>query len=300
MRHVILEGPDGAGKTTLAQKLIKKHGFLYHHEGPPPEGSGSLLHYYAERLLDAKEPTVFDRFHLGEMVYGPLLRGASRISGEEAVLMNRLIAGTGTVVLGCLPPFGVCLRNNRAKEEMIKDERVLAEAYKQWLSILHYGAGLLLVNGHIYDYESQEYFLQATEACDDAVIGSPHAKFLFVGEKPNGALDLPFFTAERSSQYLNHRLAAAGFAERDCAFTNAHHPDGMSRNLAKAVLGFHRPIVVVALGKAAEEAVKDQRLKHISRVTSVQQLPHPSFWKRFHATEETKYEAMLQEIYAAS
>ncbi len=37
-RVVILEGPDGSGKTTLAKELVKS-GFTYKHMGVPDEGT---------------------------------------------------------------------------------------------------------------------------------------------------------------------------------------------------------------------------------------------------------------------
>jgi hypothetical protein len=300
VRHVILEGPDGAGKTQLAQLLCKVHGFSYHHEGPPPAGVESLLHYYANILHSAQKPTVFDRFHLGEMVYGPILRGQQRLTGAESLLMNRLLHGTGSVVIGCLPEFGTCLRNNRNKEELIKDERILFEAYQSWFRLMHTAGGSLLVNGFIYDYTAGVPIqLPATFELDKDAIGRPGAKFLFVGEQPNGELDLPFFsTNHRSSGYLNEALKLAGFEERQLAFTNARKLDGTPRNLARVVLGFRKRITVVALGKVAETTLKDQDVQHMGVVDSIKSLPHPAFWKRFHASKQQDYIDMLREVRA--
>jgi hypothetical protein len=80
---IILEGPDGGGKTTLANELVKR-GFHYRHEGPPPEGV-DLIAYYLKILNDSIESpqdTVHDRLWLGEMVYGPIFRGVDRLGKE--------------------------------------------------------------------------------------------------------------------------------------------------------------------------------------------------------------------------
>ena len=39
---VVLEGPDGGGKTALANELVR-HGYTYHHEGPPPKNVDPLV-----------------------------------------------------------------------------------------------------------------------------------------------------------------------------------------------------------------------------------------------------------------
>ena len=76
--HLVIEGPDGAGKTTLAQALCAS-GYAYRHEGPPPP-TVPALRYYAGILARLEQPTLLDRFHLGELVYGPIVRESRRSS----------------------------------------------------------------------------------------------------------------------------------------------------------------------------------------------------------------------------
>jgi len=89
---VVLEGPDFAGKSTLAAQLVK----LY--DGPatvvsngPPPAEGSVLAFYEAQIADAgARPglTVFDRLHVGELIYGPIYRGESRITDAERLQMD--------------------------------------------------------------------------------------------------------------------------------------------------------------------------------------------------------------------
>ena len=62
---IIIEGPDGSGKTTLAHALATRCGLLYRHMGPPEPGMDHV-EWYLERV----GPYVWDRFHLGEETYG--------------------------------------------------------------------------------------------------------------------------------------------------------------------------------------------------------------------------------------
>jgi uracil-DNA glycosylase len=292
--HVIIEGPDGAGKTTLARRLCDAYGYEYHHEGPPPEDA---LHHYARLLTSAPKPTVFDRFHLGELVYGPLLRGQNRLGPGGITLMHRLIRALGINVVLCLPTWETCLDNNRRKSEMIKDDATLHEAYERWIRVFISHN----VNLQRYDYTRPEdgLVLRKLSACPPGVVGNPEARYLFIGEQPNGTLDLPFFSTHNSSLFLNDALRQAGFREKDVAFTNARNARGETRNLVDLAALMPNVGVVIALGKVAtvewsRQAWETGEAEEPTWIFA--SVPHPQFWKRFHAREPEQYVARLHAV----
>ena len=65
---IVIEGPDGVGKTTAARELCRMNGLAYHHLGPPGRDFDHVGFYLA-----AIDPAaLWDRFHLGEEAYGHL------------------------------------------------------------------------------------------------------------------------------------------------------------------------------------------------------------------------------------
>lgn len=155
--HIILEGPDGSGKTTLARSL-EALGYDYQHQGPPPSGTEAFVHY-TKLLCSASKPTVFDRFHLGELVYGPLLRGKSGLHPSDVLRITSLIQEMQVAIVFCYPPWAVCLENTRRKEELIKDNMVMNMAYKLWGEIIkHYPT-----NVQHYDYTQDRFHLARWE-----------------------------------------------------------------------------------------------------------------------------------------
>ena len=75
MTNIVLEGPDNAGKSTLAAALIKavpKH--QYYHPGGAPDSLEAEEKFVGAQLLLAtsKSPIVFDRLTpISQMVYNP-------------------------------------------------------------------------------------------------------------------------------------------------------------------------------------------------------------------------------------
>lgn len=306
---IILEGADGTGKTTLARLLETKYGFRYHHEGPPPKGV-DLLRYYAHIFYTAckeTQPVVFDRLHVGEAVYGPILRG-SIYGMAEIKLMNRLILAAGANVTWCNVDIGVAYINwkNRLQSELFKDEKLFVQVYEKYVQLFK---DPLLDYAGLFNYTqiSAELAAEAldtlvkefvTKALPVGVIGHPNARFLFVGDIANQeVLDLPFFDLGNSSLYINNALEAAGYKENEIALCNARTLDGrVWDGIEEAASRFP---CVVALGTQAESV-----LWRLNLGTALKAIPHPAYWKRFQSSGTGEYVEMLASIrrgfYAAS
>lgn len=113
---VVFEGPDGAGKSTLIEHLVN----VYETEraiaaagpsgvtssvwsrGPFPDGSDAWAEYLlpASGLFPCQDwLVVMDRWHLGELVYGPLLRGQSRLSAPQRGYVDAFLHHVGAVMV---------------------------------------------------------------------------------------------------------------------------------------------------------------------------------------------------------
>lgn len=297
-RVIILEGPDGSGKTTLANHLVKL-GFQYQHCGVPEEGVNLFTHYFLKlhrALLDGRD-FVLDRLYLGETVYGPVMRGASRLTKVQRRLLHRYAQAEGVQEVICLPGYDACYQNWRLKESDYVDTtsrfNAIYDLYKDTLGDHGYDR---------YDYHGGALPVRSREPLPPGTIGSPKARFLFVGEQPNkrkAKRDLPFFADSASSGYLNEAIVAAGIREHDIALTNAvplkynvttsgwRAASGW-RDLNELVERLPNFQHAIALGIVAARACKQQGIPHVA-------LPHPSYWKRFRSSESNQYTSMIGE-----
>lgn len=138
---VVIEGPDGAGKTTLANSLRPS---TYHHEGPPPDVPDLLTYYKAAVLEYAYSPGthVFDRLAMGELVYGPIARGRSLVSRKEFSGFSDWLRSVGGIQILCLPPWPECLANwtrrNAEGGEFLRDPEKFRRAYEGFADLAHY------------------------------------------------------------------------------------------------------------------------------------------------------------------
>lgn len=294
---LILEGPDGSGKTTLADALVQR-GWVKNHFGPPT--SSDLLHTYAKALYDASlsdKNTVFDRLHLGETVYGPILRNRDLLGEVGIRILLRIINGVGGYVVIAMPPYEVAVANwrNRAGE-LFKDDAVYRQVYGAYQQIVFSGLHGAPACG-TWDYskvplaiaiQNIEFVMKYRSSLPLGIIGSGNPRFLIVGEKANHTdLDLPFVSLTGSSEYLNECLVDAGFGERELAFVNARNLAGKPNQLASAweLIGEPYPIL---LGKVAKDAFVFTPCGSF--------IPHPAYWKRFKAGRRHEYVKMLRDI----
>lgn len=100
---IILEGPDGSGKTTLANKLsVTMNMPIIHNVAPKNEDDfNGMYDMYMNIVLDNGH-AILDRCWYSEIVYGEILRGESAIDLNEMLYLEELISHQeGGMIIHC-------------------------------------------------------------------------------------------------------------------------------------------------------------------------------------------------------
>lgn len=149
---IILEGPDGSGKTTLARHLQQEFKLGYWHEGPTPEDQPPVT-YYCQKLWSFRNtPVVIDRFALGERVYGPVVRKRDRLGETGWATFQKVCHDLCVIQIVCLPPYPLCLKTweDRESQEWLENSRLLLETYAVFAHFCIFDESLLA-----YDWTAQ-------------------------------------------------------------------------------------------------------------------------------------------------
>jgi hypothetical protein len=119
LKHVIVEGCDGSGKTTLVMKLSQTFGWPVHTRastslgGPVPNVDDWALEDV--NTMYKQEPSIYDRHPcISESIYAPIVRHVKpmgKLSDETFTTTVREIAAHFAVLVVCLPPFSFVRRN---------------------------------------------------------------------------------------------------------------------------------------------------------------------------------------------
>lgn len=157
---VILEGPDGAGKSTLAEQLRKeferdrithvtKHG--------PYNGvdAADLCRIFFRAMTSAltyDEHLIMDRSWISEPIYADVYRnGVNRVDLQRRRMLERVALSRGGVIVHCQPAFELCEKAflSRKDAEYLDTTQQLQKVYSEYMSMGQNSALPLL---H-YDYE---------------------------------------------------------------------------------------------------------------------------------------------------
>lgn len=107
---VIIEGPDGAGKTTLIDKLIqsKRYFVLIRNSGPPREVVDIYRFLNLIDNIPPAQPVILDRHPcISDRIYGPLLRSMDLLRDKPS---NWMLSRAELIVY-CRPPTETILEN---------------------------------------------------------------------------------------------------------------------------------------------------------------------------------------------
>jgi len=307
-RAIVLEGVDEVGKSTLAAALQAKlgnHWRVVHTTAPPKTASPRQIADQYLTTVMATPYAIYDRLHLGEVVYGPVRRQRpAAVSWPWLRLVELALLSDGAMLVYVAPPRDAEDRWRRAGESFDEQYRLHLEYRAQlrqtWLPVLI--VQMDMPDETIAVADRIAYLRRRLVALPSAwrlgeLVGSPWAEWLLLGERRNGrdgpgipfrgptgpvilrAVDQPVLLA--NSQPLGGQLAIA--AQDACI-------DAWLRRR-----GFHG---VVPLGHVAEKMLAERSWRHDRRLTIAKRVPHPAYWRRFRSTES--YRTRLEQVMAAA
>lgn len=138
----IIEGPDGSGKTTLAEMLSKQTGFPVVHRTQPKseEEKARMMQEYVATIKTGKN-AIFDRCWYSEMAYGPIMRDKSVIGYPEMYELERLLTKRGALIIYCTDkPETLWYRCSKRGEDYITDYGIfvdICKAFEDIMSVPH-------------------------------------------------------------------------------------------------------------------------------------------------------------------
>ena len=301
LRIIIVEGPDGAGKSTLIRALHQRFpaAHLIHH-GPLP-GLTEIAPIYHDAITANAGLTIIDRAWVSEMIYGAVCRdGQDRVGLAYRRMLERVALGRGVLEILCLPSMRTCERVFLARQddEYPTSVEQLRHVYSHYQVYAATRARLPRVT---YNY--------TTSSTEDLIhtvglsIGWPvnlgpgsgafiPGNLLLVGDRlseADGTTSYPFVSYHKQgcSVWVTIQVAAAGIKERDLYWINARTVDNQKTSKAPWLAAL-QPRCIIAMGDLAQGWARDTGYRVIK-------VPHPAYWRRFHHAETYALGTALRE-----
>lgn len=140
---IILEGPDGGGKSTLAAQLSRqtKYPIARYSYPKTAEEKEQMMQMYVQAIKEAKN-VIFDRSWYSELVYGPVMRNGHVLSYPQMYALEEMLAKKGAVLIYCTASPEVLWRRCMARgEDYVTDQETfigICKAYDELMSVPHH------------------------------------------------------------------------------------------------------------------------------------------------------------------
>lgn len=129
---IIIEGPDGAGKSTLAKSLADRLGMNI--LKMTANGGQSVPEYLQKLVCDG---VIIDRCWVSEQVYSDLFGREPRIDNDDAEALTELCGRVGIPIIVLLPPLHVVIdrlneRGDEYADVVCPNITEIYKRYKEW------------------------------------------------------------------------------------------------------------------------------------------------------------------------
>lgn len=289
-RLIILEGPDGAGKTTLAKELQKllPTARLLHFNRQSTLTADGLGRMYVEAMLPAVmgwEDVIMDRSWLSEKPYADAYwNGDDRLGTAGKRMLERIAMKAHTCVVRMDPGWNVVHSNWKARKdfnpesELLNDSRELKQVYDAYKEMY---TALPVIN---YDYQVGDtpYLFKLIQELSTAyhpvyaTAGNWRGDYLIVTPDHPPMTDkdsfyrwpMTEFSGAGESRWVANQLTNIGVSE-DRLLWVTH--DKLRQALRLDPQNQFKK--VLALGGLAASACRELGVQHV-------ELPHPTGFRR--------------------
>lgn len=156
---IILEGPDGGGKTTLAMRLGEEFGLEYKRYAllsstRGPDGPG-IIDWWDEQIAENQIDAVYDRcFYISEPIYQLATPGRDLIADVKQMQTGIMrLSNFAPLVIFCIPPFDTALGNIHTRERLEGvDDKALGKIHWAYHVAAAYWSEILYHTCLYWDY----------------------------------------------------------------------------------------------------------------------------------------------------